>query len=75
MHERKFHFLVDVLCKTVDGQKTVLRDYRVSVVAQTVLEARQMLREVTIEQLHDEGGDTLDAPLESARILRSIQVA
>jgi hypothetical protein len=75
MHERKFHFLVDVRCELDNSQSTVLRDYRVSVIAQTVLEARQHLLDVTTEQLHDEGGDLLDAPLATARILRSIQVA
>ena len=69
MLDKTFQFVVDLQCHLVTGEIDTLFNFKVSVKARAIREARDDLHSVATEMVHDDGGNLLDAPLDFLEVL------
>jgi hypothetical protein len=65
-----FRFVADLRCFLANGKRDVLRNFAIAVEADSPDEARDNVRSVAIEMVHDQGSRLLDAPLDRLEIVR-----
>jgi hypothetical protein len=61
---KTYRFSTDLQCFLADGKVTELRRYDVAVEADSAEQAREHLRSIATEMVHDAGSQLLDAPLD-----------
>lgn len=69
--DRTFTFRADIKCALADGTTETLKSFKVPVEAATEQQAKDHLKSVAVEIIHDKGGDLLSAPMEDCEIVGS----